>query len=46
VLNGLKPDAQVLAARFDNLSEGTKATIVSSKAKLASSAPASAPVRD
>jgi RND family efflux transporter MFP subunit len=46
VLNGLQPDAQVLAARFDNLREGTKATIVTSKAKLASSAPASAPARD
>ena len=38
VLNGLKPEAQVLAARFDNLREGDKASIVVAKAKVASSA--------
>ncbi len=40
ILNGLKPEAQVLAARFDNLREGDKATIVASKsaAKVASAA--------
>lgn len=38
VLQGLKPDAQVLAARFDNLREGAKAAIVASKtAKVAAS---------
>lgn len=42
VLNGLTPAAQVLAARFDNLREGAPASVVVSKAKLASSA-ASAP---
>ena len=44
VLNGLKPEAQVLAARFDNLREGDKANIVAAKsAKVASAA--SAPVQ-
>ncbi|CAM3654023.1 efflux RND transporter periplasmic adaptor subunit [Roseateles saccharophilus] len=38
ILNGLKPEAQVLAARFDNLREGDKATVVATKAKVASSA--------
>ena len=42
VLNGLTPAAQVLAARFDNLRDGAKASVVASKAKVASSA-ASAP---
>lgn len=38
VLQGLKPDAQVLAARFDNLREGAKATVVAAKtAKVAAS---------
>lgn len=44
VLQGLKPDAQVLAARFDNLREGAKATIVAAKSappKVASAASAS-----
>ena len=47
VLNGLKPEAQVLAARFDNLREGDKASIVATKsAKVASAAPAaSAPAQ-
>lgn len=38
VLNGLKPDAQVLAARFDNLREGAKAMVVDARAKVASAA--------
>lgn len=40
ILNGLKPEAQVLAARFDNLREGDKATVVAAKsaAKVASAA--------
>ena len=42
VLNGLKPEAQVLAARFDNLREGDKASIVAVKAKVASSAASAA----
>jgi membrane fusion protein, multidrug efflux system len=46
VLNGLKPEAQVLAARFDNLREGDKATIVAAKsAKVASSAASAATVQ-
>ena len=32
VLQGLKPDSHVLAARFDNLREGAKALVVDSKA--------------
>jgi hypothetical protein len=41
VLNGLEPDAQVLAARFDNLREGDPAQIVAAKsAKVASAASA------
>ena len=44
VLIGLQPEAQVLAARFDNLREGDKANIVAAKsAKVASAA--SAPVQ-
>lgn len=42
VLQGLNPEAQVLAARFDNLREGAKASVVASKAKLASSAASAA----
>jgi len=45
VLNGLKPEAQVLAARFDNLREGDKATIVAAKSAKVASAAASAPVQ-
>ncbi|MEO6277801.1 efflux RND transporter periplasmic adaptor subunit [Roseateles sp.] len=47
VLNGLKPEAQVLAARFDNLREGDPAQIVATKsAKVASAAgAASAPAQ-
>jgi RND family efflux transporter MFP subunit len=35
VLQGLNPKAQVLAARFDNLREGAKASVVVSKTKVA-----------
>jgi membrane fusion protein, multidrug efflux system len=45
VLNGLKPEAQVLAARFDNLREGDPAQIVASKAAKVASAAASAPAQ-
>lgn len=38
VLQGLNGEAQVLAARFDNLREGSKAAVVSAKAKVASAA--------
>lgn len=38
VLKGLAPEAQVLAARFDNLREGAKATIVAERAQVASAA--------
>jgi len=44
VLNGLTPAAQVLAARFDNLRDGAKASVVATKAKLASSAASAATV--
>ncbi|MEJ6004286.1 efflux RND transporter periplasmic adaptor subunit [Paucibacter sp. AS339] len=37
VLQGLSPSAQVLAARFDNLREGAKASVVPVKTKLAAS---------
>ena len=44
VLTGLKPEAMVLAARFDNLREGDPAQVVAAKsAKVASAA--SAPAR-
>jgi len=36
VLAGLTPEAQVLGARFDNLKEGEKATILPPKASMAS----------
>lgn len=42
ILNGLKPEAQVLAARFENLREGDKATIVAAKSAKVASAAASA----
>lgn len=45
VLHGLKPEAQVLAARFDNLREGDKAKVVAAKSTVASSSAASAPVQ-
>lgn len=42
VLQGLNPDAQVLAARFDNLREGAKASVVVSKTKVADAAKSTA----
>lgn len=44
VLDGVPADAQVLAARFDNLREGAKATVVAGKAPPVASAAASTPV--
>ncbi len=44
IVGGLKPDAQVLAARFDGLREGRQATVVERAAAVASAA-ASAAVR-
>ena len=41
VLQGLKPDAQVLAMRFDNLREGAKAEVVAARAAVASAAASS-----
>ena len=41
VLNGLTPAAQVLAARYDNLREGGRASVVAARSAVAS-APASA----
>ncbi|WP_422014979.1 efflux RND transporter periplasmic adaptor subunit [Roseateles sp.] len=35
ILGGIKTDAQVLGARFENLREGDKAVIVSAKSKIA-----------
>lgn len=43
VLSGVRPDGQVLAARFDNLREGAKAVVVAGKASAVVSAAASAP---
>jgi hypothetical protein len=43
-LSGLDRDAQVLAARFDNLAEGGRAVVVGSKGDMAS-VPASASAR-
>lgn len=45
ILNGLKPEAQVLAARFDNLREGDPALVVAAKSAKVASAVASAPVQ-
>lgn len=45
ILNGLKPESQVLAARFDNLREGDPATVVAAKSAKVASAAASAPVQ-
>lgn len=45
ILNGLKPEAQVLAARFDNLREGDPALIVAAKSAKVASASASAPAQ-
>ncbi len=44
VQSGLTPDAQVLAARFDNLKEGAPAKVVEQRAAPDSSAAASTPV--
>ena len=43
VLQGVRPDGQVLAARFDNLREGAKAVVVASKSAGVASAAASTP---
>jgi len=45
VVNGLTPDAQVLAARFDNLRDGTKARVVAERPPRESAAGASMPAR-
>lgn len=46
VLNGLKPEAQVLAARFDNLREGTRALLLPGKtASVAASGASAAPLK-
>ena len=44
VLQGLTPASQVLAARFDNLREGAKATVVAAKSAPLASAAASTPL--
>jgi membrane fusion protein, multidrug efflux system len=44
VIAGVPAAAQVLAARFDNLREGAKATVVASKAPAVASAAASTPL--
>jgi membrane fusion protein, multidrug efflux system len=44
VLQGLTPASQVLAARFDNLREGAKATVVAAKSAPVASAAASTPI--
>ena len=44
VLQGVTPASQVLAARFDNLREGAKATIVAVKSAPVASAAASTPL--
>jgi hypothetical protein len=44
VLQGVTPASQVLAARFDNLREGAKASIVAAKAAPVASAAASMPL--
>ena len=43
VTAGLPPASQVLAARFDNLREGAKASVVAAKAATVASAAASTP---
>ncbi len=43
MLQGVAPDSQVLAARFDNLREGAKALVVASKSSAVASAAAAAP---
>jgi hypothetical protein len=44
VLQGVTPASQVLAARFDNLREGAKASIVAAKSAPVASAAASTPL--
>ena len=44
VLQGVTPGSQVLAARFDNLREGAKASVVAAKAGPLASAAASMPL--
>jgi len=44
VLQGVTPNSQVLAARFDNLREGAKASIVAAKSSPVASAAASTPL--
>lgn len=44
VLQGVEPDSQVLAARFENLREGAQARLVAAKVPSLASAPASAPI--
>ena len=44
VLQGVTPASQVLAARFDNLREGAKASVVAAKSAPVASAAASTPV--
>jgi membrane fusion protein (multidrug efflux system) len=41
IVQGLNPGAQVLAARFDNLREGSKAVVAAGKAASVAAAPAS-----
>lgn len=45
ILTGLKPEAQVLAARFDNLREGDPAHVVAARSAKVASAAASAPAQ-
>ena len=45
IVKGLSADAQVLAARFDNLREGDKVALVKAKPSVASSAASSAVLR-
>jgi membrane fusion protein, multidrug efflux system len=44
VLQGVTPNSQVLAARFDNLREGAKASVVAAKSSPVASAAASTPL--
>ncbi len=44
VLQGVTPASQVLAARFDNLREGAKATVIAAKSAPVASAAASMPL--
>jgi RND family efflux transporter MFP subunit len=44
ILSGVTPASQVLAARFDNLREGAKASVAAAKAAPMASAAASTPV--